>query len=312
MRTNADGLYIVLSLLPSEYDIRVNAPGFSEAETRHVALSVGQEVNHDFAVKPAGTQTVVTIDAGSTVALDTASAKIGANVASREIEDLPINGRQISQLYLLVPGATNAGSGTFDNIRFSGRAVEQNIIRLDGIEATSIIDTSPGNLNGELTSIFRLQQSLESVQEFRIDSSSYPAEMGTGTGGQVSFITKSGTNNFHGSVFEYLRNDFFDARNSFNRRSDNHARRQSQVPFESVRRLHRRSHHQGQALRVCQLRGSAPDLGGPAACGDIQQLRQIAIPTSSAVYPLLAAFPADPFPLTARSPSANRDHRRNQ
>jgi hypothetical protein len=132
---------------------------------------------------------------------------------------LPINGRQISQLYLLTPGATNTGSGQFGDIRFSGRAVEQNIIRLDGIEATSIIDTTPGNLNGELSSLFRLQQSLEAVQEFRVDSSNYPAELGTGTGGQISFVTKSGGNAFHGSAFEYVRNDFFDARNYFNRRT---------------------------------------------------------------------------------------------
>jgi hypothetical protein len=98
--------------------------------------------------------------------------------------------------------------------------VEQNILRLDGIEATSIIDSSPGNLNGELTSTFRLQQSLEAVQEFRIDSSVYPAEMGTGTGGQISFITKSGSNQFHGSLFEYGRNNYFDARNTFNRKSN--------------------------------------------------------------------------------------------
>src|SRR5450759_3111253 len=73
------------------------------------------------------------------------------------------------------------------------------------------------NLNGESTSLFRLEQSLENVQEFRVDSSNYPAEYGTGTGGQISFITKSGANNFHGSAFEYIRNDALDARNFFDR-----------------------------------------------------------------------------------------------
>src|SRR6202022_1766612 len=183
-----------------------------------LTLQVGQELSRNFTLKVEGANSTVNVESAA-VSLDTASAAIGANVASREIEELPINGRQISQLYLLAPGATNSGAGTFDNIRFSGRAVEQNIIRLDGIESTSIIDTSPGNLNGELTSLFRLQQSLEAVQEFRVDSSSYPAEMGTGTGGQISFITKSGSNHVHGSVFEYVRNDVFDARNTFNRRA---------------------------------------------------------------------------------------------
>jgi hypothetical protein len=70
-------------------------------------------------------------------------------------------------------------------------------------------------LNGETTSNFRLQQSLENIQEFRVDSSNYPAEYGTGTGGQISVVTKSGSNDWPGSLFEYVRNDYFDARNFF-------------------------------------------------------------------------------------------------
>jgi len=213
--TNQNGSFTLVQLPPSTYTLELSQTGFSTLQAKGIILQVGQEIKENFTLRVQGDQSTVTVNSGS-AALETASATIGGNVASREIQELPINGRQISQLYLLVPGATNAGSGTFDNIRFSGRSNEQNIIRLDGIEATSIIDTSPGNLNGELTSTFRLQQSLEAVQEFRIDSSSYPAEMGTGTGGQISFITKSGGNHFRGSVFEYLRNDFFDARNRFN------------------------------------------------------------------------------------------------
>ncbi|MEG9431629.1 TonB-dependent receptor [Terriglobus sp. ADX1] len=215
--TNGDGLYVAVSLPPGSYDVLISAQGFANAENKNVVLAVGQEVTKNFSVGVAGAETSVTVNAGSVVDLDTSSAKIGANVPEREIKQLPINGRQISQLYLLTPGATNAGTGTFDNIHFSGRSVEQNIIRIDGIDGGSIIDTSPGNLNGELTSTFRLQQSLEAVQEFRVDSSSYPAELGTGTGGQIAFVTKSGTNNLHGSAFEYVRNDLFDARNYFNR-----------------------------------------------------------------------------------------------
>lgn len=219
VETNSDGLYTAVSLPPAAYDVAVTANGFSSTQQKNLVLAVGQELTENYTLPLAGAETSVTVDAGQTDAFETSSAKIGANVPTREIQSLPINGRQISQLYLLVPGATNAGSGTFDNIHFSGRSVEQNIIRIDGIDAGSIIDTSPGNLNGELTSTFRLQQSLEAVQEFRVDSSGYPAELGTGTGGQISFVTKSGTNQLHGSAFEYLRNDFFDARNYFNRRN---------------------------------------------------------------------------------------------
>jgi hypothetical protein len=93
--------------------------------------------------------------------------------------------------------------------------VEQNVIKYDGVEASGIIDSAPGVANGENASLFKLQASLENVQEFRVESSGYPAEFGTGTGGQVSVITKSGGNDFHGSIFEYLRNDRLDAANYF-------------------------------------------------------------------------------------------------
>ena len=293
--TDTEGVYTAVALPPSEYDIRVTAPGFASTEVKSVVLAVGQEVSHDFAVAVSGTDAQVTVDAGSGVALDTSSAAIGANVASREIENLPINGRQISQLYLLVPGATNSGTGTFDNIRFSGRAVEENILRLDGIEATSIISSSPGNLNGELTSLFRLQQSLEAVQEFRIDSSSYPAEMGTGTGGQISFITKSGGSKFHGSVFDYLRNDYFDARNTFNR--VNTANNSPKF------RLNQFGGSIGGPLMKDKLfffanyEGLRQIYAAPYGAATLSNYAKSLVPASSPVFPLLAAFPADPFPL---------------
>jgi hypothetical protein len=121
----------------------------------------------------------------------------------------------MSQLMLQAPGSANAGQGTWSDIRFSGRAVEQNAIHFDGVEGSSIIDASPGQSNGEIATPFKLQASLENVQEFRVESSGYPAEYGTGTGGQISVITKSGGNQFHGSIFEYVRNDAFDAANYF-------------------------------------------------------------------------------------------------
>src|SRR5262249_9209614 len=119
------------------------------------------------------------------------------------------------QLMLQAPGSQNAGPGTWQDIRFSGRAVEQNAIRYDGVEGSAIIDAAPGNLNGEIATPFKLQASLENIQEFRVESSAYPAEYGTGSGGQVSVITKSGANTVRGAAFEYLRRDALDAPNYF-------------------------------------------------------------------------------------------------
>lgn len=215
--TKEDGLYLITNLKPSVYTIRVSAKGFSEGEVARVQLLVGQALTLDLEVQPAGTSEAIDIVAGDEAGLDTTSARIGANVNPREVQGLPLNGRQLSQLYLQAPGSLNSGSGTFGDIRFSGRAVEQNAVRYDGVEGSAIIDSSPGNLNGEIASPFRLQASLENVQEFRVDSNSYPAEYGTGTGGQVNVVTKSGGNHFHGSLFEYLRNEKLDARNWFDR-----------------------------------------------------------------------------------------------
>ena len=154
-------------------------------------IAVGQELNLDFEFKPAGVQEAVTV-VGTAPVLDLSSAHIGVNVGERDVNNLPVNGRQMSQLMLQAPGSQNAGTGTWQDIRFSGRAVEQNAIRYDGIEGSAIIDAAPGNLNGEIATPFKLQASLENVQEFRVESSAYPAEFGTGSGGQVSVITKSG------------------------------------------------------------------------------------------------------------------------
>jgi hypothetical protein len=211
------GTYIIPALRPSEYTATATLPGFAPAEAKGITLNVGQKLDIDFTLKPANLSTTVNVEAAEIIAIDTSSATMGVNVDLRELHELPINGRQLSQLYLQAPGAQNTGAGTFGDIRFSGRATEQNAIRYDGIEASAIIDASPGNVGGELTSPFRLQSSLENVQEFRVDSNNYPAEFGSGTGGQISVVTKSGSNQLHGSLFEYFRNDALDARNFFDR-----------------------------------------------------------------------------------------------
>ena len=210
-----DGTFIIVALQPTTYTITATASNFEKFSQTGVNLLVGQETNITLTLQPTGVTAQVNVLANDESSLNTSSASLSANVNQREVEGLPINGRQLSQLYLQAPGAVNTGSGTFADIRFSGRANQQNIIRYDGVEGTAIIDASPGNLNGEVPSPFRLQSSLENVQEFRVDSSNFPAEYGTGTGGQISVVTKSGGNEFHGSAFEYLRRDALDARNFF-------------------------------------------------------------------------------------------------
>jgi hypothetical protein len=291
--TNDRGNFLALQLLPASYSVTATAPGFSPTKQPDVTVPVGQERTVNLVLQPSSVASEVTVSGGALVTTDYSSARMGVNVSSREVESLPLNGRQISQLYLLSPGALNVGSGTFDDIRFSGRSNQENVIRFDGVDGTSIIDQSPGNINGEVSSQFRLQASLENVQEFRVESSNYPAEYGTGTGGQISVITKSGSNDIHGDLFEYLRNNALDSRNFFDG-------------------------SQKQKLRLNQFGGS---VGGPIIkdklffFGSYEGLRQnVGIPfvetTPSAaararavpaIQPLLAAFPI------GQTPSASPD-----
>jgi hypothetical protein len=212
---DAAGYFVVANLAPSTYKVTAQGSGLGPSETTGIPLSVGQERTLNIVVQPSTVSTEVLVSGGELTLVDTSSAAISANVNAREVGQLPLNGRQLSQLYLLAPGAQTAGGGSFDNIRFSGRANQENAVRFDGVEASSIIDASPGNLNGEISTGFRLQTSLETVSEFRVDSSNYPAEFGTGTAGQISVISKSGGNELHGGFFEYFRNSALDARNFF-------------------------------------------------------------------------------------------------
>jgi hypothetical protein len=212
--SNAEGRYIIANLPPSTYTITAKFGDFAPLEFTGMQLVEAQEFALDLSLMAAGLTETVQVTANVS-AVDLSSARIGVNVSEREISELPVNGRQMSQLMLQAPGSQNAGTGTWNDVRFSGRANNQNVIKFDGVEGSAIIDASPGNVGGQIPSPFKLQASLENVQEFRVESNNYPAEFGTGTGGQVSVITKSGSNRFSGSLFEYYRDDALDAANYF-------------------------------------------------------------------------------------------------
>lgn len=214
--SNENGIYSFQQLKPGNYQINITQQGFKALQVKDFTLAVGQ--NREFnPVLETGEVTAVVNIATSEVepaAIDQSSNRLGVNISSKEVEQLPVNGRNVSQLYLNAPGAVNTGTGNFNDLRFNGRSNQQNQTKLDGVEAGAIFDASPGYVTVQ-GSNFRLQTSLENIQEFRVDSSNYPAESGTGTGAQINVIGKSGGNQFKGGVFYYLRNDKFDARNFF-------------------------------------------------------------------------------------------------
>jgi hypothetical protein len=214
--SNADGFYTVQQLQPGNYKVTVTQTGFKSSQISALALGAGQtrEVNIQLETGEVSAVVDITSNEVEPAAIDQSSNRLGVNITAKEVQELPVNGRNYSQLYLNAPGATNTGTGNFGDLRFNGRANQQNQTKLDGIESTAIFDASPGYVTVQ-GSQFRLQTSIENIQEFRVDSSNYPAEYGTGTGGQINVIGKSGGNAFRGSVFYYLRNDAFDARNFF-------------------------------------------------------------------------------------------------
>lgn len=150
--TNDRGYYVVNNLLPGQYRLIGEGQGLGPTEYADIALGIGQERILNLILQPATFQQEVNVSGGELAVIDVSSARMGVNVSEREVNQLPLNGRQISQLYLLSPGAVTAGGGTFDNIRFSGRSNQENAIRFDGVEGTAIVDSSPGNLNGEISS----------------------------------------------------------------------------------------------------------------------------------------------------------------
>src|SRR5262249_37646217 len=123
--SNAKGLFVVPGLPPSVYTIQVEKSGFAPIAYTNMELNVGKELTLDFELKPAGVAETVTVTAETTV-VELNNASQSVNVSERDISTLPVNGRQMSQLMLQAPGAQNAGTGTWADVRFSGRAVEQN------------------------------------------------------------------------------------------------------------------------------------------------------------------------------------------
>ena len=210
--TDADGAYVVTSLSPSVYTLQFELTSFA-TQAREVSLGVGDVRTVDVTLGVGGVTEQVTVTAVSQT-LDMSSAKIGVNVSPEEVENLPVNGRNFANLMTLAPGATSDGNGGWASVRFNGKSNQQNYLNYDGVDGTYVWDASPGYLNAT-GSQFRLQTSMESVAEFRVNSGLAPAESGLGAGGNITVVSKSGGNNLRGSVFEYFRDDALDSASKY-------------------------------------------------------------------------------------------------
>ena len=210
--SETEGDFAVTNLAPGAYTVLVELAGFA-TETRDIVLGIAQVETMNLTMGVAGVTEAVTVSASANV-IDLSSAKIGVNVSPEEIQNLPVNGRNFANLMTLATGATSDGNGGWASVRFNGKSNQQNYLNYDGVDGTYVWDASPGYLNAT-GSQFRLQTSMESVAEFRVNSGLAPAESGLGAGGNITVISKSGGNRFTGSIFEYFRNDALDAASKY-------------------------------------------------------------------------------------------------
>jgi hypothetical protein len=264
------GFYTVPNLIPGDYEIRVSAQGFSTAIQSSVSLAVGQQQQLNFSLKVGETSQAIEVTEAAPQ-IELTSSALNGQVESETIRELPLNGRDWTSLATLQPGVkkietqvsyADAGRGARgfgSELTVSGQRSTFNNYRIDGVSVVDYANAAPGNVIGVLLGV-------DAIQEFSVLTGGFPAEYGRATGGVVNAISKSGTNSFHGDVYEFLRNSALDA-NDFFTKSAGHPR----PPF-----------------RRNQFGGSA---GGPIIkdrtfiFGDYEGLRQSkGVPTSTTVF----------------------------
>ena len=206
-RTTGSGTYQIPGIPIGACDVSASHAGFRTVKVSEVSFLVGQARTLDVQLEVGAIADAVQVTADAE-ALNRTSAEVGTTIGSGEIRAIPLNGRSFATLMMLAPGAINAGGGTERDIRFNGRSRDDNNFTFDGIDASGIQE-QPQKAEA------RVQISLESIAEFRVNTAVYTAESGATAGGQVNIVSKSGSNDFHGSAFDYLRNDIFDARSPF-------------------------------------------------------------------------------------------------
>jgi hypothetical protein len=212
--SDPEGLYVIPSLQPATYNLTVEAPGFGTSKESGVILLADQTLTVNFGLK-LGMTTEIVMVSGNALQVDTSTSTLKQVIEQQRLIELPLNGRNAAQLSLLVPGTVFSANGGADQgttktfpgaVTISANGSRQNQVsyQLDG-----------GNYVDEYTNVNQPFPFPDALQEFSVQTSNYSAEYGQNAGAVVNVITKSGTNNFHGDVFEFVRNAVFNARNFF-------------------------------------------------------------------------------------------------
>jgi hypothetical protein len=218
--TGAEGRYQFVSLPVGQYQLRAGKAGFAEEVRTGVHLVVAQSAVVDLELRVGPSSQQITVN-GDAALVGATTADISGLVGEQQIKDLPLNGRSYDELLTLNPGVVNftsektggigvSNSTVGNNFAVMGNRPQQNLFLLNGIELTGAAENNmqPGGVSQQLLGV-------DAVREFNLLADSYGAEYGKRPGAQVLIVTQSGTNQLHGSLFEFLRNNDFDARNHF-------------------------------------------------------------------------------------------------
>ncbi len=216
-KSNSTGNYTLVNISPGNYTATVSKEGFSTEKSSDFALAVNQTATINFDLRVGATASTIQVSAGG-IEIETSTAELGTVIGTSEVSSLPLNGRNFTELLLLSPGVSpvnasgNAGGGGIGSFlgtvvfpAVNGQNNRSNMYLLDGI-----------NNYGSIRDTYAVQPTLDDIQEFKLQSHNDEAQFGQVLGGIVNVVTKSGSNQFHGDVWEFLRNDAFDAANYFN------------------------------------------------------------------------------------------------
>src|ERR1700728_2626976 len=233
-KTNEDGIYVIPNLPPGAYRLQISKVGFKTLIKPDIVLNIQDALSINFTLPIGAVFEILTVEGGASM-VNTTDASVSTVVDQTYVKNMPLNGRSFQDLILLTPGVVtnspqtstsgNPGLGQSGEFSVNGQRTESNYYPVDGVSAN--VGAASGAAMGYAgasgsiaasTALGTTQAlvSVDDLQELRVQSSSYSAEYGRNPGGQFSFETKSGANQWHGTAYDYLRNGVFDAQDWFN------------------------------------------------------------------------------------------------
>ncbi|HEX3154749.1 MAG TPA: carboxypeptidase-like regulatory domain-containing protein, partial [Candidatus Angelobacter sp.] len=213
-QTNSIGAYEVAALPPGTYSVQVEMNGFETQLAKNIVADISNNVVQNFGLKVASTSEVVTVEATAPL-IESTTMTVGATINQRTVQELPLNGRHFVDLALLIPGTVTAPQNGFLTAPLRGQGAFA--VNTAGMREDAVNWMVNGiNLNDMAQNQVTFQPTINTVSEFKVDNSTYSAEYGRNAGAIVTIASRSGSNQFHGELYDYVRNNVFDARNAFN------------------------------------------------------------------------------------------------